>query len=96
MLLKQACGEVWMLLSQGRLKIFSNIDPGFINEYRNYIWDKNGKVRKIDDHRMDAFRYAIMTRNRARSINQLLEELNPAPEIYDSSGDYHPDSWMAR
>ena len=86
--------ECWMLLSQGRLKIFSNIDPRFVNAYRNYIYDKNGNVRKVDDHLLDSFRYAIMTRNIAKSLLTLIAENNPEPEIYDTSYSNNPDAWM--
>jgi hypothetical protein len=86
--------EVWMLLSQKRLQVFSNIDSRFVNAYRNYIFDKNGKVRKVDDHILDAMRYGIMTRNIAKSLLTLIAENNPEPEIYDTSYSNNPDAWM--
>lgn len=51
---------VWQLLSTGRLKIFTTMQ-NFLEEYRNYHRDENGKIVKEDDHALDAGRYLCMT-----------------------------------
>ncbi len=47
-------------LSTGRLKVFSILTDWF-TEYRVYQRDKNGKVKKSNDHAMDATRYLVMS-----------------------------------
>lgn len=50
--------EVYQRLSSGRLKVFSTLQ-NWINEYRIYRRDENGRVVKSDDHLMDCTRYFI-------------------------------------
>lgn len=52
-------GAVWDRLSTGRLKVFRHCTRWF-KEYENYMRDSEGKVRKKDDHLMDATRYGVM------------------------------------
>lgn len=56
---------VWELLSTGQIFVFSDLKD-FFEEYRLYRRDEKGKVIKINDHIMDAFRYAIMGRDHAK------------------------------
>lgn len=51
---------LWQRLSAGRVKIFRTL-IGMENEYRVYRRDEKGHVVKENDHRMDAFRYLVMT-----------------------------------
>lgn len=51
-------------LSTGQIKVFSNLDL-FLDEFREYKFDEKGKVLKVNDHIMDAFRYAIMKIDKA-------------------------------
>ena len=51
---------VWIRLSTGRLKVFSNL-RNFFKEYLLYRFDKDGKVVKKNDHLMDAMRYLILS-----------------------------------
>lgn len=51
---------VWMRLSTGRLKVFSNL-TNFFDEYRLYRRDESGKVVKDRDHLMDCLRYLVMS-----------------------------------
>lgn len=53
--------SVWSRLSTGRLKIVRGALSPWIEEYRMYRRDTNGKVVKSNDHLMDATRYAIQT-----------------------------------
>lgn len=53
---------VWELLSTGRLKVFSNCTY-LLQEFRGYQRDEKGRVVKVNDHVMDAWRYAVMTRD---------------------------------
>lgn len=53
---------VWELLSNGGLKVFRTC-TGLREEMRTYRRDEKGRVVKENDHRCDAFRYAIMERD---------------------------------
>lgn len=52
--------EVLSRLSTGRLKVFSTCQK-WLEEYRRYSYDDQGRIRKQDDHLMDATRYAIVS-----------------------------------
>lgn len=52
--------EVWQRLSSGRLKVFESLQEWFY-EYGKYQRDTRGRIRKIDDHLMDATRYLIVS-----------------------------------
>jgi len=51
---------VWERLSDGRLKVFSNLSEWF-GEYRIYRRDEKGKIVKSKDHLMDCTRYLVMS-----------------------------------
>jgi hypothetical protein len=51
---------VWTRLSTGRLKVFASCQ-NWLDEYRIYQRDENGKIVKVQDHLMDATRYLIMS-----------------------------------
>ena len=48
--------SVWNRLSTGRYKLFRNCS-GFLEEYRLYRRDEQGRVVKANDHLMDCWRY---------------------------------------
>lgn len=52
--------EVYERMLTGRLKVFRTCE-GVLNERRMYARDEKGKVKKMNDHRMDALRYAVVT-----------------------------------
>jgi hypothetical protein len=52
--------QVWLRLSTGRLRVFSNLEDWF-SEFRIYRRDEKGQVVKDFDHLMDATRYLIMS-----------------------------------
>lgn len=52
-------------LSTGRLKVYNTCEK-FLDELRRYSYDDKGRVRKEDDHGLDAMRYAIMGLEHAR------------------------------
>lgn len=52
--------QVWEMLSQGQLKIFSTC-VNTLSEYRLYRRDEKGNIVKKNDHLMDALRYGVMT-----------------------------------
>lgn len=58
--------EMLELFTQGRLKIFSTCS-GLLKEMQQYSRDEHGKIIKKNDHRMDAFRYSIFTRDQILS-----------------------------
>lgn len=51
---------VWELLSQGRLRIFSTCQ-NLLREYATYRRDRLGNIVKVNDHALDALRYAVIT-----------------------------------
>lgn len=63
---------VWEALSTDRLKVFRGQDQ-FMREIRSYARDEKGHVIKKNDHLMDAFRYAVMTRDLAKPESSLLK-----------------------
>lgn len=52
--------EVYQRLSTGRLKVFSTCQ-NWLQEYRVYRRDENGKIVKEFDHLMDATRYLVVS-----------------------------------
>ena len=52
--------QVWNLLSTGKLKVFSGLQ-NWLKEFRMYQRDEDGKVKKVNDHLMDATRYCVMS-----------------------------------
>ena len=58
--------EVETLLSQSKLKIFKSCG-GLIQEYRMYNRNEAGRIIKKNDHRVDALRYLVMGRKRAKT-----------------------------
>ena len=53
--------NVWSRLSTGRLKIVRGPMSAWLEEYRMYRRDVNGKIVKEHDHLMDATRYLIQS-----------------------------------
>lgn len=59
--------ETWELLSSGRLKVFASCAEWF-SEFRLYRRDKHGRIKKVNDHLMDATRYLVRSgRERMRT-----------------------------
>jgi len=52
--------KVWQMLSTNRLKVFSSL-VNWLNEFRIYRRDENGKIVKDNDHLMDCMRYLVMS-----------------------------------
>lgn len=52
--------EVWTRLSEGRLKVFSNLQ-NWRAEYRMYRRDEKGRIVKENDHLMDDTRYLCVS-----------------------------------
>lgn len=57
----------WSALAFGQLKIFNNCS-NLLKEMKAYRRDENGKIIKADDHLCDCMRYAVMTKDEAKSI----------------------------
>lgn len=51
---------VWELMSAGAFKVFRSCEP-WLREWRKYHRDQKGRVVKVDDHLMDATRYAVFS-----------------------------------
>lgn len=52
--------QVWQMLSTGKLKVFRTCG-NWLQEFRLYQRDKEGKVVKTNDHLMDSTRYLILS-----------------------------------
>ena len=52
--------ECYLRMTTGRLKVFKSL-RGWLEEFRVYRRDKNGKVVKDNDHLMDDMRYLVMS-----------------------------------
>jgi phage terminase large subunit-like protein len=78
---------VWELLSSGRLKVFSSC-TNWISEFRRYHRDEKGRIVKVDDHALDATRYAVMS-----GLRRMITEPKPLQleDEYSYSG---ADGWM--
>jgi|SRR5438309_3296974 len=50
----------WQMMSSGKLKVFASLG-NWLQEFRLYARDKDGKVIKANDHLMDATRYLIVS-----------------------------------
>lgn len=74
--------DVWELMTKGRLKVFASCIAWY-EEFRMYQRDKHGRIKKQNDHLMDATRYLVrsgiprmkprpkeLTRNQQLTINQ--------------------------
>lgn len=55
--------EMLELLCTGRLKVFSTCTQ-LLKEFRGYQRDEKGRIVKKNDHLMDAWRYAVKTRDK--------------------------------
>ena len=52
--------EMWSRLSTGRMKVFNHLTD-WLDEYRLYRRDEQGRIVKENDHYMDATRYGVMS-----------------------------------
>jgi phage terminase large subunit-like protein len=87
--------EMLELLVSGRLKVFSTC-TSLLKEIRTYSRDKNGKIIKSNDHVMDAWRYAIHTRDRVL-WNKAEADAVLSPKTYTANRHRSfSDSWMAQ
>jgi phage terminase large subunit-like protein len=59
--------RVQMLMSTGKLKVFPSCMK-LLAELRKYSRDENGKIRKQDDHLLDALRYVLFTETTIRPL----------------------------
>jgi len=80
---------IWQALSSGKLKVFRNC-RNWIDEFRIYQRDKNGKVVKVNDHLMDCTRYLWMS-GRDRMIPMPVEK---AEYTMDFLGENNQNKWM--
>lgn len=86
---------VWQRLSTGRLRVFESLQEWFY-EFAKYQRDERGKIKKVDDHLMDATRYLIMS-----GLDKMAFEPTPqAVEVYEmpetGTGGFMPNlNWMS-
>lgn len=79
--------EVWQALSDGRLKVMSNLQ-NWLAEYRVYRRDEKGRVVKENDHLMDATRYLMM------SGQDLMKHAPVEKKAQLEYADTHATNWM--
>lgn len=84
--------EMLELLTSGRLKVFSTC-TGLLEEVRLYRRDEKGNIVKKNDHRMDAWRYAIFTRDKILKTEAEATALSK-PVEQEIIQVFHQDSWM--
>lgn len=84
--------EVWELLVSGRLKVF-NTCTGLIKEIRGYQRNERGEIIKKDDHRVDAWRYGIFTRDKIMRSELEANQSTVVPS-FDVQSPRSDDSWM--
>jgi len=87
--------KVWNLLSTGRLKVFRGLS-NWLSEFRLYQRDEDGNVIKVNDHLMDATRYAVMSGPGVMQVspihaNEIERQLNQWRDNWNSP---ISDSWM--
>jgi hypothetical protein len=83
--------EVYDMLSAGKLKVFESCAAWFA-EFRLYKRDKHGRVKKVNDHLMDATRYLVRS-GRGRMKNVPTAPTIKERFIYASDGKSNL-SWM--
>jgi hypothetical protein len=81
--------QVWQLMSAGKLKVFASMG-NWLQEFRLYQRDSDGKVVKKNDHLMDAMRYLVVSGRERMCI---------APKVVSREPDYPfgvpaGDRWM--
>ncbi len=84
--------EMLELFTQGRLKVFSTC-TGLLEELRLYRRDEKGQIVKKNDHRMDAFRYAVFTRDKILKTEAEVAAINAPLDIPYDPVPYSEDSW---
>ena len=84
----------WELLTTGKIKIFNDLKR-FQDEYQMYRKDDKGNVVKVNDHIMDAFRYAIMT-GRDLAKNEMEARPKQNYEFGMVSNQYRPQPIVRR
>jgi hypothetical protein len=69
----------WEGLSTGKIKVFKGCNQ-FMREIQTYMRDEKGNVVKANDHVMDSFRYAYLTRDIAKTEMEATNDtwLSPA------------------
>jgi hypothetical protein len=83
---------VWQLMSSGKLKVFASLG-NWLQEFRLYARDKDGKVIKANDHLMDATRYLVMSGLSLMQTKPASErEFDPIQGLHHISPDIR---WMA-
>ncbi len=79
--------EVLQMLSSGRLKVFSTM-VNWLAEHRTYQRDERGRIRKKDDHAMDASRYLVRTRSLVMKHAPVTAVATPGFQTADPLGGY--------
>lgn len=75
--------DVYDRLSAGKLKVFASCSP-FFAEFRLYQRDEKGRVKKVNDHILDAVRYLVRS-GLKRAKTQAAAPKPKQESIYESS-----------
>jgi len=81
--------QVWQLMSSGKLKVFASLG-NWLQEFRLYQRDTDGKVVKANDHLMDAFRY-LVTSGRERMKTKPAQQTPKTEYVYPNQ---NSQRWM--
>ncbi|HSH67636.1 MAG TPA: terminase family protein [Bacteroidia bacterium] len=73
--------DVYQRLTTGKLKVFKTL-RGWLEEFRLYRRDDDGKIVKRDDHLMDATRYIIKTKSIMRIKDFTIVSKDPVYDFY--------------
>jgi hypothetical protein len=82
---------VWQLMSAGKLKVFASMG-NWLQEFRLYQRDSEGRVLKNFDHLMDAMRYLIVSGRERMRVKPVDE---PTFQLKDWSPDDARHSWLS-
>ena len=87
--------QVWNMLSTGKLKVFRGLQ-NWLAEFRMYQRDEEGKVKKVNDHLMDATRYEVMSGPRVMRVkpNRTNDYEREQAEMLARHGNNLSDVWM--
>lgn len=85
--------EVWQRMSSGRLKVFHFLTH-WLEEFRIYQRDKNGRVVKQFDHLMDCTRYLVVSGVMKNALRTVPAVKKAAPRLEYVTNDVAGAAWM--
>ncbi len=80
---------VWELISAGRFKVFASCTQ-WLREFRMYQRDEKGRIKKVNDHLMDATRYGVYSGLKRAKVRPIAK-----PARRPGYGQAGAGSWMS-